>query len=449
MISKYSHIYFIGIGGIGMSALAQYFFHEGKVIGGYDKTQTDITKSLEKMGMVLNYEESKTAIPNRFLNQDNVLIIYTPAIKRGNQQLDYFFENGFRVIKRSQALGEITQNTFCFAVAGTHGKTTTSSILAHLLYECNIPVSAFLGGVTVNYSSNYFSNGTEVSVVEADEFDRSFLTLNPDYACITSMDADHLDIYGEKSELELSFKDFAGKVPENGKLFVRSGLPLSGITYGVDDSSIYSSENIRIEEGGYVFDLRMPHSVIKDIKFNLPGRHNVSNATVALAMAAEYGCPPEQLAKALASYKGVVRRFNYRIKTDELVVIDDYAHHPTEIKAVLEALKEFYPGKKNLVVFQPHLYSRTRDFGDEFALVLSCFDEVILLDIYPARELPIEGITSEWLLEKISIENKSLVSKDNLLNKIKSSDASVIALLGAGDIGEEVSRIVNGLKVEN
>ena len=449
MIDRFSHIYFIGIGGIGMSALAQYFLHEGKSVSGYDKTPTDITNNLMENGVEICFEDSIKSISYEYLKKEQTLVIYTPAIKRGHQQLDYYIDNGFEVIKRSKALGEITKNTFCFAVAGTHGKTTTSSILAHLLYECNVPVSAFLGGITVNYQTNYFSKGTEVSVVEADEFDRSFLTLNPNFACVTSMDADHLDIYGDKSQLETSFKEFASKVPNDGMLFVRNGLPLDGVTYGVEEFSNYSADNIRIESGSYIFDLRTPNSIYKDIKFNLPGRHNVSNATVALAMAVEYGCPPEQLAKALASYKGVVRRFNYKIKTEELVLIDDYAHHPTEIQAVLDAVEEFYPEKRNLVVFQPHLFSRTKDFADEFAQVLSCFDEVILLDIYPARELPMEGITSKWLLDKVTIDNKSLVSKEDLMDKIKNSKANVIALLGAGDIGEEVDKIVKGLQVES
>ena len=306
---------------------------------------------------------------------------------------------------------------------------------------CNEPVTAFLGGISENYNSNLILNGAEVSVVEADEFDRSFLTLSPDLACITSMDADHLDIYGDASELKKTFEEFSKRIKPNGKLFVKNGLPLKGITYGIEDDSDYTIQNIKIENGAYVFDVKMPKTVLKNIQFNLPGRHNLSNALIALAMAVEYGCPHQQLAKALASYKGVKRRFTYHIKTEEFVFIDDYAHHPEEINAVHQAVREMYPDKEVLAVFQPHLYSRTKDFADAFAKSLSQFDELILLDIYPARELPIEGVTSSWLLSKIDIKNKQLVSKNELINKIRQSSAKVLLTIGAGDIGEEVKHI--------
>ena len=446
---EWDNIYFIGIGGIGMSALARYFVANGKVVAGYDKTPSDITDSLEALGVEVHFEDAVKNIPQACLDKENTLIVYTPAIPQGHLELDYFRTNNFQILKRSQILGLITENTFCLAVAGTHGKTTTSSILGHLLNECNVPLTAFLGGICENYNSNLIMNGTEVSVVEADEFDRSFLTLSPNLACITSMDADHLDVYGDASELIKSFEDFSKKIKPNGKLFVRNGLPIHGITYGIEDDSDYSVQNIKIENGSYIFDVKTPKTVLENIQFNLPGRHNLSNALIALAMAVEYGCPHRQLAKALASFKGVKRRFTYQIKTDDFVYIDDYAHHPEEINAVHQAVREMYPNKKVLAIFQPHLFSRTRDFIDGFAKSLSQFDEVLLLDIYPARELPMEGVTSAWLLSKMTNENKQLVSKADLLQKIHESHAQIVLTIGAGDIGEEVKHIKKEFSREN
>ena len=440
-LNNIHNVYLIGIGGIGMSALARYFYANKKQVAGYDKTPTELTDSLIANGIHVHFEDSIQLIDVSFLNNDNTLVIYTPAVPGSHKQLEYFKNKGYQVLKRSQVLGLITEQTFCLAIAGTHGKTTTTSILGHLMFECNVPLTAFLGGISENYNSNLIINGTEVTVVEADEFDRSFLTLSPDMACITSMDADHLDIYGDASELKKSFEDFSKKVKSSGKLFVRNGLPLKGITYGIEDNSDYSIQNIKIKNGTYVFDVRTPKTVLENFQFNLPGRHNLSNALIALAMAVEYGCPYRQLAKALASYKGVKRRFTYHIKTENFVFIDDYAHHPEEINAVYQAVREMYPGKKILAIFQPHLFSRTRDFGDDFAKSLSQFDEVMLLDIYPARELPIAGITSEWLLKKIKNPNKQLTSKLELIQKIHESNAQVLLTIGAGDIGEEVKHI--------
>ena len=441
------NIYFIGIGGIGMSALARYFHANKKHVAGYDKTRTEITDSLQDLGIEVHYEDSVSKIYARFLNSENTLVVYTPAVPSNHTELTYFKTNNYQVLKRSKILGIITENTFCLAVAGTHGKTTTTSILGHLMKECDVPLTAFLGGISENYNSNLILNGTEVSVVEADEFDRSFLTLSPDMACITSMDADHLDIYGDASELIKSFEDFSKRIKSNGKLFIKNGLPLKGITYGIEDNSDYSVQNIKIENGTYIFDVKTPKTVLENLQFNLPGRHNLSNALIALAMSVEYGCPPQQLAKALASYKGVKRRFTYHIKTENLVFIDDYAHHPEEINAVHQAVREMYPNKKVLAIFQPHLYSRTRDFAAEFAKSLSQFDDLILLDIYPARELPIEGVTSNWLLNKIDNKNKKLVSKKDLINQIHLSNAQVILTIGAGDIGEEVKHIKKELSI--
>lgn len=440
-LNNINNIYFIGIGGIGMSAIACFFKSQNKNVAGYDKTQTEITDNLEAVGISVHFEDEMTFVENSYLNKENTLIVYTPAIPKIHKQLDYFKSNGFKILKRSEILGIITENTFCLAVAGTHGKTTTTTILGHLLKECDVKLTAFLGGISENYNSNLILNGSDVSVVEADEFDRSFLTLSPDMAAITSMDADHLDIYGDASQLVESFKDFTKKLKPNGKLFVKNGLPIQGITYGIEDDSDYSIHHVKIENGTYLFDLKTPNTTLRNMKFNLPGRHNLSNALVALAMSLEYGLPIKQLAKALASYKGVKRRFSYHIKTDDLVFIDDYAHHPEEINAVHQAVREMYPEKNVLAVFQPHLFSRTQDFATGFAKSLSQFDQIMLLDIYPARELPIEGVTSSWLLSLIENENKELVSKLDLISKIKQSDADVILTIGAGDIGAEVLKI--------
>ncbi|MFS4484124.1 UDP-N-acetylmuramate--L-alanine ligase [Hyunsoonleella sp. 2307UL5-6] len=441
------NVFFIGIGGIGMSALARYFKSIGKAVSGYDKTPSEITKTLENLGISVHFKDNVDGVDDLYKNKSTTLVVYTPAIPKTQVQLNYFKSNGFNVMKRSKILGLITENTFCLAVAGTHGKTTTTSILGHLLYQSNVKLTAFLGGISENYNSNLILNGDDVSVVEADEFDRSFLTLSPDLACITSMDADHLDIYGDASALKKSFEDFSKKIKPNGKLFVKNGLPLQGITYGIEDDADYAVQNIKIENGAYVFDIKTPDTILIDLKFNLPGRHNLSNALIAMAMAIEYGVTANTLISALASYKGVKRRFTYQIKTDSLVFIDDYAHHPEEINAVHGAVREMYPKKRVLAIFQPHLYTRTRDFINDFAESLSKFDEVLLLDIYPARELPIEGVTSNWLLNKIKNTNKKLVGKRDLVSEIYKSTAEVILTLGAGDIGEEVKHIKNKLSV--
>ena len=324
---------------------------------------------------------------------------------RVNTELNYFIDNGFTVLKRAEILGKITENTFCLAVAGTHGKTTTSSILGHIMQPSL--ATSFLGGITENYNSNLILGEDKISVVEADEFDRSFLQLSPDVACVTSMDADHLDIYGEADALEQSFRDFANKVSET--LIVAKGLPLKGLTYAINEEADYKAFNVKIETGKYVFDVKTPSSEIKNIEFQLPGKHNMMNALAALAMAEVYGVSLEEIKEQLKTFKGVQRRFSYKIKTDSLVLIDDYAHHPTEINAVVDAVQEMYPNEKIMGVFQPHLYSRTKDFIEDFALSLSRFDKLVLLDIYPARELPIEGVTSEWLLGKVDLINKKIV----------------------------------------
>ncbi len=440
-ISWASNIYFVGIGGIGMSALARYFVASKKQVAGYDKTPSTITDALIALGINIHFEDSIKAIQPSFLNPETTLVVFTPAIPESHTTLRYFKSHNFKVLKRSEVLGLITKQTKCLAVAGTHGKTTTTSILGHLLNYCNVPVTAFLGGISENYNSNLILNGTDVTVVEADEFDRSFLTLSPDFACITSMDADHLDIYGDASALENAFKDFVKCIKPNGKLFIKNGLPLKGITYGIEDDSTYCAQNIRIANGTYNFDVKTPTTVHKNFKLSLPGRHNLVNALVALAMALEYGCTYENLKNALAQFKGVKRRFTYHIKTNDFVYIDDYAHHPEELNAVHNAVREMHPNKKVLAVFQPHLFSRTQDFADAFAKSLAQFDALLLLDIYPARELPILGVTSKWLLEKVIHTNKKQIDRSALISEIKASGADVVLTLGAGDIGTEVERI--------
>ena len=446
-LNSIHNIYFIGIGGIGMSALARYFVANNKHVAGYDRIQTEITDALQKIDIKIHFEDDVENIDKRCLSPGNTLVVYTPAISKTNQELTYFINNKFQVLKRSQVLGLITKNKTCIAIAGTHGKTTTTSILGHLLKECQVEVTAFLGGISENYNSNLILQGSKVFVVEADEFDRSFLTLSPDYACITSMDADHLDIYGESDALEKSFRDFSKKLKPNGKLFVKKGLPIKGITYAIEEDADYVATNIKIENGAYVFDVKTPSQNIENLKFNLPGRHNLSNALIALAMAIEFGCSPYSLVSALASYKGVKRRFTYQIKTEKLIFIDDYAHHPEEINAVYQAMCEMHPNRKVLVIFQPHLYSRTRDFVNEFAQSLSQFDTVLLLDIYPARELPIAGVTSQWLLSKINNINKKVILKSEIVSEIKKNNPQIILTLGAGDIGEEVKHIKQELDI--
>ncbi|TVZ56864.1 UDP-N-acetylmuramate--L-alanine ligase [Lutibacter sp. Hel_I_33_5] len=436
------NVYFIGIGGIGMSALARYFAANGKKVAGYDKTATDITNSLESLGVEIHFKDGVENIPGQFLDQKKTLVVYTPAVSKEHIELNYFIEAGFTVLKRAEVLGKVTENTFCFAAAGTHGKTTTSSILGHIMQPSL--ATSFLGGIAENYQSNLILGEDKITVVEADEFDRSFLQLSPNIACITSMDADHLDIYGEAESLENSFKEFAAKVSE--KLIIAKGLPINGITYAINESADYKAHNIKINNGRYVFDVETPNSEIKNIEFHLPGKHNVMNALAALAMADVYGIDLPKIKEQLKTFKGVRRRFSYKIKTDDLVLIDDYAHHPTEINAVENSVREMYPNEKTLAVFQPHLFSRTKDFVEEFANALSKFDEVILLDIYPARELPLEGVTSDWLLKKINLKKKQLSTKKMLIEDIKKSSAKIITILGAGDIGMMVDEIQNELE---
>ena len=440
-LNTINNVYFIGIGGIGMSAIAHYFASNGKQVAGYDKTPSQITKTLEGKGVAIHFEDALDNIPIPFLKKEETLIVYTPAIPENHLELNYFFEHNFRVLKRAEILGKITENTFCLAVAGTHGKTTTSSILGHIMAQVN--ATSFLGGISENYNSNLILGDDKISVVEADEYDRSFLQLSPDIACVTSMDADHLDIYGDSDALNTSFVEFTKEVSET--LIVAKGLPLKGLTYAINEPSDYEAFNLKIESGKYIFDVKTPSTEIQNIEFSLPGRHNVMNALAALAMADVYGVSLENIKHSLSTFKGVKRRFSYKIKTEDFVLIDDYAHHPAEINAVESSIREMYPNETILVIFQPHLFSRTRDFIDDFASALSKFDEVLLLDIYPARETPISGVNSEWLFGKITCKSKKQTKKNNLVKDIKNSSAKVVAMLGAGDIGVTIQEVTNQL----
>ena len=439
-LSQINNVYFIGIGGIGMSNLARYFKNLGKRVVGYDKTPSALTNELVESGISIHFEDAIDLIPKDFY-VENTLVVVTPAVPITHSEWNYFIERNFEIKKRSEVLGLITKDTFCFAVAGTHGKTTTSGILGHIMHESGADVTAFIGGIVENYNSNLIGSGKTITVVEADEFDRSFMHLHHNIACITSMDADHLDIYGTSEAIEESFVEFADKIVDKTHLFITNELPIEGVICSVNEDALYKAFNVRVGNGSYIFDVQTPTEVITDLHFGLPGRHNLMNALMAIAMANLFGTPTVAIAKAIASFKGIRRRFSYQIKTETKVYIDDYAHHPTEINAVYQAVRELYPGQKVLAVFQPHLFSRTRDFADDFAKSLSAFDEVLLLDIYPARELPMEGINSEWLLDKMTNINKKLITKSNLVPSILASDASIIVTIGAGDIGELVPTI--------
>ncbi|ALM20614.1 UDP-N-acetylmuramate--alanine ligase [Nonlabens sp. MIC269] len=437
-----SHCYFIGIGGIGMSALARYLKQAGKNVAGYDKTPSALTEQLVSEGINIHYQDDYDSIPAQYKDVNNAQVIYTPAIPVDFGELVRFRESGITILKRAQLLGQISKTMTCLAVAGTHGKTTTSAILTHLLYESKVPMTAFCGGIIEKYNTNYIHTGNEVMVVEADEFDRSFMNLQPEIAGVTAMDADHLDIYGDVEEFEKTFEDFAALVPQ-GNLLTTEVVSLPGKKVGFNNGD-YQILNYRIQDESYYFDFKTPNQLFKNIKWNLPGKHNLSNAALAMSMAVEYGVQPEKLIKALGTFPGVDRRFTYRLNSDELVLIDDYAHHPTEINAVFQAVSELYPDEEKLVVFQPHLYSRTKDFMDDFAHSLAQFDQVYLLDIYPARELPLPGITSQSLqnrIENITSGITSMVTKDQLENELHRSNKRIICMLGAGDIGVEIKKI--------
>jgi UDP-N-acetylmuramate--alanine ligase len=438
-LNNINSIHFIGIGGIGMSNLARYFLSRGVLVSGYDRVESNLTKSLISEGASIHYLDEIQQIRNT----DSLdLVVYTPAISENNQQLSYFNQSTVTLLKRAEVLGEITKGSYCVAVAGTHGKTTTSCIVAHMLEYSGVGCTAFLGGIATNYNSNFILNAdTKFVVVEADEYDRSFLNLAPDIVLLTSIDADHLDVYGSEEKVQDSFQEFVNLIPTNGNLISNFGLKIhrdSKITYGENKNADFNVINKRLKDGEQYFDLEYGSNLIQNIQLGIHGNHNIHNAVAVFALGLELGIDKEIIKNSFATFKGVERRFEYKIKTESLIYIDDYAHHPKEIEACLNSVKELFPGKKITVVFQPHLFSRTKDFLDDFGLSLSNVDEVILLDIYPARELPIPGVNSAILLDKISCQNKILLEKKELIPELENRFLEVLLTLGAGDIDQLV-----------
>ena len=437
-------IYFIGIGGIGMSAIARYFNAKGVAVSGYDKTETPLTKQLVAEGIKVHYEDNI-----EFIDKAAELVVFTPAVPKDHQELNYCLQHDYTVVKRSDVLGAITNSSFNVCVAGTHGKTTTSTMVAHILRHSGFGCNAFLGGIASNYNSNFWSSENNVCVVEADEYDRSFLKLNPDVAIITAMDPDHLDIYGTAENVEQAFIDFSVKVKAGGLLISKYGLKRSDalqagnhIHYHLNDNraDVYAA-NITTHNGSYQFDLITKDWQLKGVVLNMGGMHNIENVIAAITVAHHLKIEDEKIKEAVSSFKGVKRRFEYIVKNDDVVYIDDYAHHPDELKALLGGAKNLFPNKKCTVIFQPHLFSRTKDFADAFAATLDMADEIILLPIYPARELPMEGVNSEMLLNKMTNKNRAVKTKDEVLQWIAANKNELIITAGAGDIDTLVSAI--------
>lgn len=430
-------VYFLGIGGIGMSALARYFNSRGHKVSGYDRTESELTKQLVKEGMIIHYDDNISLV-----EKNAALVIYTPAIPVGHSEFNFLKTNGFTIIKRSEALGLITENKLNICVAGTHGKTTTSAMVAHILRDSGFGCNAFLGGIATNYNSNFWSSEKNVCVAEADEYDRSFLKLTPDVAVITAMDADHLDIYGTEKNMQDAFIEFTQRIKPGGLLIHKQELARSKEfkagktwTYGARKENADSfAQNVTIQNGAYKFDVTINKQTIKNVELNMGGRHNIENTVAAIAIARYLDIDETKIKNAVSSFKGVKRRFEYVLKNSRHILIDDYAHHPEELRALITSAKELYPGKKCTIVFQPHLYSRTRDLADGFAEVLAIADEVILLPIYPARELPVEGVNSEMILNKMDKRQKMVLSKTSLLELLKKNETELLITAGAGDI---------------
>ena len=447
-LQNIKRVYLIGIGGIGMSGLARYFHHLGCIVCGYDKTSTDLTNELKNEGIQIIFDDNEEWIPMSFRQIDEgTLVIYTPAIPKDSAIVNFLQKRGFELFKRSQVLGLISKGKYTVAIAGTHGKTTTSTMVAHILKDSGKDCSAFLGGIASNYNSNVLYGKNDIVVVEADEYDRSFLTLYPDIAVITSMDADHLDIYGDHQHLTDSFKMFASQIKLGGVLIHKQGLPLdTGFTYSIKDAADAIALNIRIENGSFYFDFRNSNTDIKNIQLGIPGFHNVENATAAIEATLRLGVKPDAIKSALSSFRGVHRRFEYIVKTPEHIYIDDYAHHPEELRAAINSVKKLYPDRKLVTIFQPHLFTRTRDFADGFAEVLDMTDELILLDIYPARELPIEGVDAEMILSRMNLVNKRKLTKQQVIDAIANEKPALLLTVGAGDIDQLVEPLKNALK---
>lgn len=437
-------VYLLGIGGIGMSGLARYFNHLGCEVRGYDRTESELTQALVAEGIAVSYVDDPDLLPAIYtVPSEETLLIYTPAVPQDLKLKNLLLDKGCKLFKRSEVLGIISASRFTIAVAGTHGKTTTSTMIAHVLKDTGYDCSAFLGGISTNYNTNVLYGNNNVVVVEADEYDRSFLTLHPNIAVVTSADADHLDIYGSERELLESFKLFMGKVVEGGTSIVKQGLPFVGnMSYSNGIKSDAYAEHIRVEDGEFYFDYIAGEIVLRDIQLGIPGIHNVENAVAAITVALKLAIEPEKIKIALSRFAGVKRRFEFVVRQEDTVYIDDYAHHPEELKAFLLSMKKLYPSRKLTVIFQPHLYSRTRDFVDGFADVLALADELLLMEIYPARELPIEGVTSSWLLDKIALKNKRVVQADEVVKIVDDERPELLVTVGAGDI----DRLVKPLK---
>ncbi len=454
-MNEFTKYYFLGIGGIGMSALARYFRAKEFNVAGYDKTETKLTSELQAEGIKICFDESMQNIPAEFLNPHNTLVVLTPAIPTDNKQLKYFQENQFTIKKRAQVLGNITKQSKGICIAGTHGKTTTSTITAHLLYQSQVSCNAFLGGISNNYNTNLLiSPESNFVVIEADEYDRSFHNLSPYMAVITSVDPDHLDIYETPEAFRESFEHFTTLIRPGGALIMRKGLPIIPnlnktvklYTYSMNDGGDFFAENIRYEKDEIRFDFVTPTERINDVRLRIPIRINVENSVAAMAIAWLNGVTTEEIRTGISSYSGIYRRFNIVFKSDKIVYMDDYAHHPSELKASISSIREMFPGRKITGIFQPHLYSRTRDFAPDFAEALSGLDELILLDIYPARELPIEGVNSGLILNDVKLKNKTLCSSENLLSLLIEKKIDVLVTFGAGDIDKLVPKIKNQLK---
>ncbi len=441
-------VYFLGIGGIGMSAIARCFNARGVSVSGYDKTPTPLTDELIAEGIPVHFEERIDLIPAHA-----ELVVYTPAVPVGNTELIYIKEHGYTLRKRSEVLAMLVDDMKTLAIAGTHGKTSITSVVSHILKKGGFPVTAFIGGICKNYNSNFISSeNSTIAVVEADEYDRSFLKLHPDIAVISAMDADHLDIYGTKETVEESYALFAANIRKGGFLIHKSGLRLpeqkdaTVLTYAASGTADFHAENIRIEHANFIFDLRHPNGIIQNIVAGVPGRHNIENAIAAAAACFCCGLDEERIKTGIESYTGVKRRFDYHINTPKMVYIDDYGHHPEELRTFINSVRELYPEQKITGIFQPHLYSRTRDFADEFAKSLKLLDRVYLMDIYPARELPIEGVTSKMLLDKIELPDKKLLRREAVIDELLNDLPEVLLTLGAGDIDQLVEPIEHALK---
>ena len=447
-------VYFVGAGGIGMSAIARYFIRKGLVVAGYDKTPSDLTRRLEKEGMLIHYEENIDEIPHTCKKKESCLVIYTPAIPEEHQELQWFRQNGFEIQKRAQVLGALTQAHKGLCVAGTHGKTTTSTMCAHIMHQSQLDCNAFLGGISKNYGTNYILSDSDYVVIEADEFDRSFHWLRPWMSVITSTDPDHLDIYGTKEAYLESFRHYTELIQPGGALIIHRGLEMQeNLQAGVKrydysrDEGDFHAENIRIQNGTIVFDFVSPIESVKDIELGQPIPINIENGIAAMAMAQLNGCTAAELKYGMKTYGGVDRRFDFKIKTDKLVFLSDYAHHPKEIYQSAKSIRELYKDKHITAIFQPHLYTRTRDFYKDFADALSQLDEVVLTEIYPARELPIEGVTSQLIYDNLKEGvKKEMIQKDEVLDFVKSHDFEVLIVLGAGDLDNYVPQITKILQ---